>query len=122
VRARHTALAEAEGRAALHTRLASVDPESAARLAPNDLVRVSRALEVWELSGKPQGQWFAEHGFQRARHRARLLGVRRERDEIDARIAARTARWLAAGWIEEVRALVARGLGEARAMGSVRYR
>jgi tRNA dimethylallyltransferase len=122
VRARHAALAEAEGRPALHARLAAVDPESAARLAPNDLVRVSRSLEVWELSGKPQGQWFAEHGFRRSRYRARLLGVRRDRDEIDARIAARTARWLAAGWIEEVRSLVARGFGGARAMGSVGYR
>jgi tRNA dimethylallyltransferase len=44
VRARHRATAEAEGRPALHHRLATVDPESAARLHPNDLVRVSRAL------------------------------------------------------------------------------
>jgi tRNA dimethylallyltransferase len=122
VRARHAALAEAEGRAALHARLAAVDPESAARLAPNDLVRVSRALEVWELSGKPQGEWFAEHGFQSSRYRARLLGVRRDRDDLDARIAARTTRMLAAGWVDEVRALVSRGLGGARAMGSVGYR
>jgi tRNA dimethylallyltransferase len=122
LRARHAAIAHERGRAALHAELAAVDPASAARLAPNDLVRVSRALEIWELSGKPQAEWFAEHGFRSSRHRARLLGVRRERDELDRRIALRTARWLAEGWIDEVRALVAGGYGEARAMGSVGYR
>jgi len=122
VRARHAAIAEAEGRAALHARLAAADPESAARLAPNDFVRVSRALEVWELSGKPQSAWFAEHGFRETRHAARLFGVERPREEIDRRIEARTARWLAEGWVDEVRDLVARGYGEARAMGSVGYR
>jgi tRNA dimethylallyltransferase len=122
IRARHAAIAEAEGRAALHALLAAVDAESAARLAPNDLVRVSRALEVWELSGKPQSAWFAEHGFREARHRGRLLGVHRERDDLDRRIAERTRGWLASGWIEEVRGLVARGDGDVRAMGSVGYR
>lgn len=122
IRARHAALAEAEGRPALHAQLAVVDPESAARLSPNDFVRVSRSLEVFELSGKPQSVWFAEHGFREARYAARLLGVRREREEIDRRIAARTAKWLAEGWIDEVRGLVAAGAGAARAMGSVGYK
>jgi tRNA dimethylallyltransferase len=122
VRARHAAFAEAEGRAALHARLAAVDPESAERLAPNDFVRVSRALEIWETSGKPQAAWFAEHGFRTERHRARLYGVHRERDDLDRRIAERTARWLASGWVDEVRCLVTDGFGEARAMGSVGYR
>ena len=122
VRARHAEIAAAEGRAALHAKLAGVDPESAARLAPNDFVRVSRALEVWELSGKPQSAWFAEHGFRATRHAARLLGVQRAREEIDRRIEARTERWLAEGWVDEVRGLVAGGYGEARAMGSVGYR
>jgi tRNA dimethylallyltransferase len=122
IRARHHALAAAEGRAALHAELAKVDPESAARLSPNDLVRVSRALEIHELSGKPQSAWFAEHGFRESRHRARFLGVQRERDEIDRRIEARTLAWLEAGWVDEVRHLIAEGYGEARAMGSVGFR
>ena len=122
VRVRHAAIVEAEGRAALHARLAAADPGSAARLSPNDFVRVSRALEIWELSGKPESAWFAEHGFRSERHRATFVGPYRERDEIDRRIEARTARWLAEGWVDEVRALVAEGYGEARAMGSVGYR
>ena len=122
VRARHAALVEAEGRAALHARLAAVDAESAARLAPNDFVRVSRALEIHELSGRPQSAWFAEHGFRTARHEARMIGVARERDEIDRRIEARTRRWLESGWVDEVKRLRAEGYGAARAMGSVGYR
>jgi tRNA dimethylallyltransferase len=122
IRARHQAIADAEGRAALHARLAAVDPEAARRLAPNDLVRVSRALEVLELSGKTQTAFFAEHGFREKRHAARLVGVARERDELDRRIAARTAAWLREGFVEEVERLVAAGYGEARAMGSVGYR
>jgi tRNA dimethylallyltransferase len=122
IRARHQAIADAEGRPALHARLAAVDPDAAARLAPNDLVRVSRALEVLELSGKTQTTWYAEHGFRERRYAARLVGVARERDELDRRIAARTAAWLAGGFVEEVEGLVARGHGATRAMGSVGYR
>ena len=122
IRAEHERLAETEGRAALHARLAAVDPESAARLSPNDLVRVSRALEVLALSGKTMSAWQKEHGFREARHRAQLVGVRRAPEELDARIARRTEVWLAGGWIEEVRGLVDRGYGAARAMGSVGYR
>ncbi|XXX76906.1 tRNA (adenosine(37)-N6)-dimethylallyltransferase MiaA [Sorangium sp. So ce134] len=122
VRARHRAIAEAEGRAALHARLAEVDPASAARLAPNDLVRVSRALEIYERSGRTQSAWHAEHGFRERRHAARLLAVHRDRAELDRRIEARVAGWLEQGWVDEVRSLLARGYGDARAMGSVGYR
>jgi tRNA dimethylallyltransferase len=122
IRAEHAAFIAAEGRAALHARLAVVDPESAARLAPNDALRVSRALEVHAISGRTQSAWHADHGFREERHRARLLGVARERDDLDRRIASRVHAWLEQGWIDEVRALEARGHGAARAMGSVGYR
>jgi len=122
LRARHANIAEAEGRAALHARLAEVDPESAARLAPNDFVRVSRALEVHELTGRSQTEWHREHRFQELRYPARLVGVARPREELDRRIEERTAAWLGAGWVEEVRSLLDRGYRDARAMGSVGYK
>jgi len=121
-RERHRALADAEGRPAVHAALAAVDPESAARLAPNDFVRVSRALEVFELTGTPLSRFQEGHGFREPRYVARLVGVRREPAELDRRIEARVRAMLAAGWVDEVRALRERGFGAARAMGSVGYR
>jgi tRNA dimethylallyltransferase len=121
LRDRHRAIAEREGRPALHERLRAVDPESAARLHPNDLVRVSRALEVHELTGKPMSAWQREHAFGEARYDARLLGVACDAAALTARITARVRAWLAGGWIDEVRALTAQGYGQARAMGSVGY-
>jgi len=122
IRRRHAARATSEGRAALHAELARVDPESAARLSPNDFVRVSRALEVWEQSGVPLSRWQAEHGFREARYRADLVGIAWPGPELDRRIRERTARMLEAGWVDEVRGLLAAGYAEARAMRSVGYR
>jgi tRNA dimethylallyltransferase len=54
--------AAAKGWPAMHARLAEVDAVTAARLKPNDSQRLQRALEVWELTGKPLSQWHAEQG------------------------------------------------------------
>lgn len=121
LRAEHKLRAERDGRAALHQELARVDPESAARLKENDLVRVSRALEIFQLTGVPLSQWHAGHGFRTPRFAARLIGVRRERDELDGRIRARIEAMLDQGWLDEVSDLLARGFGETRAMASVGY-
>ncbi|MCC6214411.1 MAG: tRNA (adenosine(37)-N6)-dimethylallyltransferase MiaA [Polyangiaceae bacterium] len=122
LRARHQELAAREGRPALHAELARRDPASAARLHPNDLVRVSRALEVLELTGRPLGALHAEHGFRDARYAPALIGVARDGAALDERIARRVRSMLAAGWLDEVRALRTAGLGSARAMRSVGYR
>jgi tRNA dimethylallyltransferase len=121
VRERHRLIAEQQGRSALHERLRAVDRESAERLHPNDLVRVSRALEVFEVTGRPMSAWQREHGFARVRHPARLVAVACDAATLTERIRARARGWLAGGWIEEVESLLARGHGEARAMGSVGY-
>lgn len=121
-RERHRELVDREGRAALHAALAKVDPESAARLHPNDVVRVSRALEVFETSGTKMSDLHASHAFGEARYRAKLFAIRREPEELRARIERRVDAFLAAGWIDEVRGLLARGRGSARAMGSVGYK
>jgi tRNA dimethylallyltransferase len=122
IRARHTSVANDEGRAALHARLSAVDPDAALRLDPNDFVRVSRALEVFELTGRPLSQLQQEHGFRQAKFEARFLGIGWTAEELETRIARRTERLIAAGFIDEVADLVKRGYREARAMSSVGYR
>jgi tRNA dimethylallyltransferase len=121
VRARHRAIVEQEGRPALHARLRQVDADIATRLHPNDFVRVSRALEVHELTGKPMSVWQREHGFSVARLKARVIAPAWEPEELSRRIEARVHAWLANGWIEEVESLRTRGYGGARAMSSVGY-
>jgi tRNA dimethylallyltransferase len=121
VRDRLRSLAETEGRPALHARLREVDPVLAERLHPNDLVRVSRALEVWETTARPLSAWQSEHAFAREKYPARLVGVACDAVTLTDRIRARARTWLAEGWIEEVESLLAHGYGDARAMGSVGY-
>jgi len=121
-RLRHACLVAERGTEALHAALSRVDPASAARLNPNDRIRVSRALEVFELTGVPLSRWQAEHGFASTRHAARLVGVGWSREQLDARIRARADAMLAHGWIEEVERLLAAGYGDCRPMRSVGYR
>lgn len=103
--------AAAEGWPALHAELARVDPVTAARLAPGDGQRIQRALEVWLRSGRPLSQWqqrAAKPGT--ARTDWPLLALEpAARAWLHARIAARFDAMLAAGFVDEVRALRARG-------------
>jgi tRNA dimethylallyltransferase len=102
--------------------LLAVDPRSAARLHPNDVLRVSRALEVFELSRQPLSALQEAHAFRVSRYRPFLVARRTAPDELTRRIATRVEAWLGSGWVEEVRALLEDGYGGARAMGSVGYR
>lgn len=121
LRAALQAEAEREGAPALHARLSRVDPTSAARLHPNDAVRLVRALEVFESTGKPLSAWQEEHGFRPERHRARQIAIAWDRAVLEARIEQRIATMLAHGWIDEVRGLLAQGFAQTRAMGAVGY-
>ena len=122
IRARHRDEVAQFGRPWLHARLLEVDPESHARLAPNDLVRVSRALEVYELTGKPLSELQASHGFRDPAYDVRFVGVRHEPAALTARIERRVHDMFERGWLEEVRALLRDGYAEARALRSVGYR
>ena len=122
LRARYQTRVAEVGRAGLHADLALVDPAAAQRLAPNDFVRVSRALEVHELTGVRMTDWQAAHGFKTSRHSARLLGVRREKEDLDRRILARCQAMLAAGWVDEAKHLTERGFAGTRPFASVGYK
>jgi tRNA dimethylallyltransferase len=98
---------------ALHAELAEVDAITAARLAPNDAQRISRALEVWRVSGKALSQWFAEGETARAAQPALnmpLLSLEPvDRAWLHARIALRFDMMLAGGFLAEMQTLRARG-------------
>lgn len=101
--------AEHEGTPALHRRLAHVDAAAAGRIHANDLVRIVRALEVALLTGRRLSEWQASHGFGDPSFDALLIGLDVPTRVLDARIAARVDEMLAAGWLDEVRALLAAG-------------
>ncbi|WP_250433750.1 tRNA (adenosine(37)-N6)-dimethylallyltransferase MiaA [Caballeronia sp. ATUFL_F2_KS9A] len=112
VRAALDADAARDGWPALHARLAAVDPQTAARLAPNDSQRIQRALEIFMLSGQPMSALLAAPRVQDADAPYRFVPVALEpsdRAVLHARIAARFDAMLAHGFIDEVRALRARG-------------
>ncbi len=105
LRAEFETLAEREGRAALHARLAAVDPVSAGRLPVNDLVRVIRALEVHALTGQPLSACQAEHRFSDRPYRDHWVVVDRPAEELELRIARRAAQMFERGLVEEAVAL-----------------
>ncbi len=108
VRARLEADAAALGWPAMHARLAAVDPVTARRLKPNDSQRIQRALEVFEVSGVPMSQLHASP--QRPPLTlATIALLPADRAELHRRIAQRFDAMLAQGFLEEVKALRARG-------------
>ena len=109
------------GPPALHARLREVDAITAARLHPNDAVRIIRALEVHATTGRPLSDFQAEHGFRAERHRARLVSIAWPRAELEKKIAARVESMLAHGLVDEVADLLARGHGDTRPMRAVGY-
>ena len=111
---------------ALHTRLAGVDPATAARLAPGDSQRIQRALEVYLLTGQPLSHWIAQ---QRSDAAPPLEALRislepSDRSVLHARIETRFRAMLAAGLIDEVKQLRERPTlhPELPALRSVGYR
>jgi tRNA dimethylallyltransferase len=123
VRRRIEARAMELGWPALHAELTRLDPVTAARLPPNDSQRIQRALEVIELTGVPLSQ------LQRAPQKpplrlATIALLPEDRAELHRRIEQRFDAMLAAGFLDEVRALMARGDldPELPALRSVGYR
>ncbi len=108
VRRRIDAQARELGWPALHARLAAVDPLTAARVPPADSQRIQRALEVFELTGTPLSQ--LQGTAQRSSlHFTTIALLPADRAELHRRIEQRFDAMLAAGFLNEVRALQARG-------------
>lgn len=95
-----------EGVEVLHSDLASVDPDAARRIHRNDLRRVVRALEVFQLTGTAistlQTQWDRDHPARRCA----FVALRRTLEDQSGRTNRRTKRLIELGWVDEVRALL----------------
>ena len=122
LRAELNALAdEPGGKERLHARLAAVDPETAARLHPNDRRRVIRAIEVYEQTGVPMSR--QNHAAQDRPFRVLPLALDWPRDLLYARLEARVHRMMEMGLLSEVRALLESGVPPAaQSMQGIGYK
>lgn len=110
LRAELAALRAAEGNGALHARLAAIDPAAAERIHPNDPQRLLRALEVARLAGRPLSELWRSGAALPGLDCpvVRLAVAPAERAVLHARLAARLHAMVARGFLNEVRALLAR--------------
>lgn len=106
VRAAIAAEAAERGWPALHAEMAAVDPAAGARIKPGDSQRITRALEVWRLSGRPISEWQQGGAPHRFPFRVlRLVLAPADRAVLHERIARRFDQMLAEGFLDEVRRL-----------------
>jgi tRNA dimethylallyltransferase len=111
-RERFEKLAESEGAGALHSVLKEADPETAARLHPNDVRRVSRALELYALTGTPLSKLYALGERARSGMDVLYIGLDRPRPELYKNIESRVRKQFASGYPEEVEWLLKNGFDE----------
>jgi len=98
------------GKEAMHERLKSIDPESAQRIHPNDPQRVQRALEVYEISGKPITRFFSEAQQSTIPYKKiKIIVAPEHRKQLHEKIALRFRLMIEQGLIDEVKALYNRG-------------
>jgi tRNA dimethylallyltransferase len=113
---------ESEGPESLHARLALIDPATAARLQTRDRQRITRALEVYEASGRTLSWWQTRQGAPAVAGEWRVFELTLDPRMLDERIARRTRWMFESGLVQETQALVAAG-SEAplRALRAVGY-
>jgi len=111
IRAELLATADEHGSAYLHEHvLKPVDSATAARVHPNDLRRIVRAIEVFRLTGRPLSEHQRQWDEQDAQCAYAMAGLTMPRDELYRRIDARVDAMMAAGLLDEVDALRAKGI------------
>ena len=96
-------LAEEKGWPGVHANLMAVDPETAARLEPNDAQRIQRAMEIYHLTGKPMSEWLAKPKYVYFPYTPITLAITPDdRSVLHARIATRFDDMLKTGLVDEV--------------------
>ncbi len=107
IRERLKARIDEQGPAELHRQLAQIDSLAAERIHPNDAKRIVRALEVFELTGKPISSFQKQFEADRTGGDWKIIGLRREKSVESNRINARVKRMIDDGLIDEVKSLLA---------------
>lgn len=107
IRAELRAQAQREGTVRLHEALQRIDPEAASRIDRNDAKRIIRALEVYQLTGRPISTFQKQFDAEKPVHDWTLLGLRREKAEESRRMNARVKKMIDQGLVEEIKALLA---------------
>lgn len=107
----------------LYRRLEQIDPTVGSTIHPNDRQRVIRALEVYQLTGRPLSEWQKAHGFRENPFTVLKIGLLRDRNDLYDLINSRSEEMVRAGLLDEVRGLVGRGFGlDLKSLQSVGYR
>jgi len=106
VRAELQERAEAQGMAELYQELTKIDAVAAERINPNDSKRIIRALEVYRMTGKPISSFQRQWDESEPEHDWMIIGLRREKAEESRRINGRVKKMIAAGLVDEVKALL----------------
>ena len=116
-------LAEVKGADVLYQQLTACDPQAAAGIHINDRFRIIRALETFQVTGRPISAHRQEHRFAQPRFTAFKIGLTMPRADLYARIDQRVDQMVAEGLLEEVRGLLARGYdADLKSMQSIGYR
>ncbi|MBE0556755.1 MAG: tRNA (adenosine(37)-N6)-dimethylallyltransferase MiaA, partial [Proteobacteria bacterium] len=114
---------ERQGIPYLYEKLRARDPQAAGRMSPRDAVRIIRALEVLELTGRSIVDHQKDHRFRTQPYEVLKIGLMLEREELLARIDGRVERMIAAGFVGEVQRLLDQGYERSlRPMQSLGYR
>ncbi|HLZ33828.1 MAG TPA: tRNA (adenosine(37)-N6)-dimethylallyltransferase MiaA [Nitrospira sp.] len=123
VRAQLRDEARAKGHDHFYARLATVDPVAASKLHPRDTSKVIRALEVYQLTGRPMSEFQQQHGFAERPFSALVIGLNRDRGSLYRRIEDRIDSQLAKGLVQETRQLLDQGYRrDAAALKGLGYR
>lgn len=121
VRARLEKELETNGASSLYERLVKLDPVSAEKIHPNNHRRLIRALEIMEVTGKTKEAHEQNKG-QEEMYRHLIIGLDMDREKLYERINLRTTLMMEAGFLEEVKGLLAAGYAETQPMGAIGYR
>ena len=105
----------------LHRWLSKIDPASGGRIAPADRHRVERALEVWQLSGRPISEWERPTAGAAEEMVATKIGLTLERSRLGERLERRVDAMYAAGLVDETRGLLTKYPRTSRPFGAIGY-